>query len=105
MIAAMAAAVPTLLPGTITDTSIIDLALRTMLVAAKLSAPFLVTSLVIGFVISLFQAMTQIQEPTLAFVPKVVGVAIAMLFCGNWMLHTMVTFTVQLFERIPTLLK
>ncbi len=91
-------------PLEVTDTAIIELALKTMLVAAKLSAPFLVTSLVIGFTISLFQSMTQIQEPTLSFVPKVIGVAIAMLFCGNWMLHTMISFTVNLFESIPSLL-
>ena len=86
------------------DTVIIEIALRTMLVALKLSAPILVTSLVIGFTISLFQSMTQIQEFTLAFVPKLLGVGLALLFCGNWMLHTLIDFTVDLFERIPTLL-
>jgi flagellar biosynthesis protein FliQ len=86
------------------DTTIISLALQTMLVALKLSAPILVTSLVIGFTISLFQSMTQIQEFTLAFVPKVIGVGIALLVCGNWMLHTLVDFTVNLFEGIPALL-
>jgi len=86
------------------DTTIISLALQTMLVALKLSAPILVTSLVIGFTISLFQSMTQIQEFTLAFVPKLIGVGIALLVCGNWMLHTLVDFTVNLFEGIPALL-
>ena len=57
-----------------TDTTVIDIAMQTMMVALKLSAPILVTSLVIGFTISLFQSMTQIQEFTLAFVPKLVGV-------------------------------
>jgi len=88
----------------LTDTAIISIALKTMLVAFKLSAPILATSLVIGFTISLFQSMTQIQEFTLAFVPKVIGVGIALLVCGNWMLHTMVTFTQQLFASIPSLL-
>ena len=87
-----------------TDTTIISLALQTMLVALKLSAPILVTSLVIGFTISLFQSMTQIQEFTLAFVPKLIGVGIALLVCGNWMLHTLVDFTINLFEGIPALL-
>ena len=86
------------------DTTIISLALQTMLVALKLSAPILVTSLVIGFTISLFQSMTQIQEITLSFVPKVIGVGIALLVCGNWMLHTLIDFTVNLFEGIPALL-
>jgi flagellar biosynthetic protein FliQ len=87
-----------------TDTTIIDLAMQTMMVALKLSAPILVTSLVIGFAISLFQSMTQIQEFTLAFVPKLLGVGVALLLCGNWMLHTLMTFTTKLFESIPFLL-
>jgi flagellar biosynthetic protein FliQ len=88
----------------VSDTTIIQLALQTMLVALKLSAPILVTSLVIGFTISVFQSMTQIQEFTLSFVPKVIGVGIALLICGNWMLHTLVDFTVSLFESLPGLL-
>jgi flagellar biosynthesis protein FliQ len=87
-----------------TDSTLIDIATQTMMVALKLSAPILVTSLVIGFTISLFQSMTQIQEFTLAFVPKVIGVGIALLVCGNWMLHTLITFTTDLFDRIPSLL-
>jgi flagellar biosynthesis protein FliQ len=86
------------------DTAIIDIALQTMLVALKLSAPFLVTSLVIGFAVSLFQSVTQIQEFTLSFVPKVVGVGIALLICGNWMMHTLVTFTQDLFAGLPAML-
>ncbi|WP_435746813.1 flagellar biosynthetic protein FliQ [Nocardioides sp. SYSU DS0663] len=87
-----------------TDTEIIGIAMQTMVVALKLSAPILVTSLVIGFAISLFQSMTQIQEFTLAFVPKVVGVGIALVVSGNWMLHTLVNFTEQLYRQIPALL-
>ena len=87
-----------------TDSEVLDIALQTMIVALKLSAPVLATSLAIGFAISLFQAMTQIQEFTLSFVPKVVGVGVALIVSGNWMLHTLVDFTVDLFERVPTLL-
>lgn len=87
-----------------TDSTVIQIALQTMLVALKLSAPILVTSLVIGFTISLFQSMTQIQEFTLSFVPKLVGVGVALLVCGNWMLHTLIDFTNDLFEMIPGLL-
>ena len=87
-----------------TDTTIIELAMRTMMVALKLSAPILVTSLVIGFTISLFQSMTQIQEFTLAFVPKLVGVGVALLISGGWMLQTLVDFTQDLFAMVPTLL-
>ena len=87
-----------------TDSQVLDIALQTMLVALKLSAPVLATSLAIGFAISLFQAMTQIQEFTLSFVPKVIGVGVALIVSGNWMLHTLMDFTVDLFERVPTLL-
>jgi flagellar biosynthetic protein FliQ len=87
-----------------TDTDVIHIALQAMLVAGKLAAPALVTSLVIGFTISLFQSATQIQEFTLAFVPKVIGVSLALLICGHWMLTTMITFTTQLFHGIPALL-
>jgi flagellar biosynthesis protein FliQ len=86
------------------DTAVIHIAVEALLVAGKLAAPVLVTSLVIGFAVSLFQSATQIQEFTLAFVPKAVGVAIALLVCGHWMLNTMLTFTSQLFESIPSLL-
>ena len=87
-----------------TDAAVLDVALQTMLVAAKLSAPVLLTALVIGFGISLFQSVTQIQEVTLSFVPKMIGVGIAVLVTGNWMLHEMVTFTRELFARLPQLL-
>lgn len=87
-----------------TDTAVIEIALHTMIVALKLSAPILITSLVIGFTISLFQSLTQIQEVTLSFVPKLLGVGIALLFCGNWMMHTLVTFTNDLFAGLPAML-
>jgi flagellar biosynthesis protein FliQ len=87
-----------------TDTQIIHLAMQVMLVSAKLAAPALVTALVIGFAVSMFQSATQIQEFTLAFVPKAVGVGIALLLCGHWMLNTMVSFTQELFAQIPRLL-
>jgi flagellar biosynthetic protein FliQ len=87
-----------------TDTAIIAIALQTMMVALKLSAPILVTSLVIGFAISLFQSMTQIQEFTLSFVPKLIGVGVALLVSGNWMLNTLVDFTIDLYDLLPGLL-
>ncbi len=87
-----------------TDSAVIDIALQTMIVALKLTAPILVPALVIGFVISLFQSMTQIQEFTLAFVPKLIGVGLSLLFSGNWMLHTLIDYTNDLFTRIPGLL-
>ena len=87
-----------------TDSAVLEIALMTMMVSLKLTAPILVPALVIGFVISLVQSMTQIQEFTLAFVPKLVGVGVALLLSGSWMLQTLVDFTRDLFEMVPSLL-
>ncbi len=87
-----------------TDTDVIEIAMKTMMIALKLSAPILLSALTVGFAVSLFQSMTQIQEFTLAFVPKLVAVGVALLISGNWMLHTLVTFTQELFAMIPSLL-
>jgi flagellar biosynthetic protein FliQ len=87
------------------DTALLHIALQTMTIAAKLSAPILLTALLVGFGISLFQSVTQIQEVTLSFVPKAIAVGLAVMLTGSWMLREMVAFTEQLFEQIPTLLK
>ena len=88
-----------------TDTMITELALQAMTIAAKMAAPVLLTALVVGFAISLFQSVTQIQEVTLSFVPKAIGVGVAILLTGNWMLHELVSFTVQLYSQMPTILQ
>jgi flagellar biosynthesis protein FliQ len=77
---------------------------QAMIIAAKLSAPMLLVALSIGFIVSLFQSVTQIQEPTLSFVPKAVGVAVVLVVAGSWMLAEMNEFTTGLFDRIPALL-
>ena len=86
------------------DADVTEIATQTMIVAAKVAAPVLLTALLVGFMISLFQAATQIQEPTLSFVPKMIAVAIALLVTGNWVLAELVSFTHQLFESLPRLL-
>ncbi|WP_344774306.1 flagellar biosynthesis protein FliQ [Gryllotalpicola kribbensis] len=83
---------------------VLDLGVKTLLVAAKLSAPILITALAVGFAIALLQSMTQIQEVTLSFVPKLLGIAIVLVVCGNWMIQTLVQFTQQLFDELPKLL-
>jgi flagellar biosynthetic protein FliQ len=88
-----------------TDTAIVHLGLQAMLIAFELAAPTLLTALLIGFGVSLFQSATQIQEFTLSFVPKAIGVGVALLLSGSWMMHTMITFTQQLFNQIPSLTK
>ena len=87
-----------------TDTLVVELGLQAMTIAAKLSAPVLLTALAVGFAISLFQSVTQIQEATLSFVPKAIAIGTALLLSGNWMLHEMMTYTTQLFEKLPQLL-
>ncbi|GAA3291198.1 flagellar biosynthesis protein FliQ [Arthrobacter citreus] len=84
--------------------SVLDIGLQGLWVAAKLSAPVLITALVVGFAVSLVQSITQIQEVTLSFVPKAIAVGIALLVCGHWMISEMVSFTNEMFARIPHLL-
>ncbi|MBK8436439.1 MAG: flagellar biosynthesis protein FliQ [Austwickia sp.] len=88
-----------------TDADVMHLATQGMLLGAKLAAPILLVSLVIGFVISLLQAVTQVQEMSLTFVPKVIAVAVVLLVAGNWMMSESVTFTRQLFDQLPDLLR
>lgn len=67
------------------------------------SAPILIVSIVIGLLISIFQATTQIQEQTLTFVPKLLGVALVGLITGSWMLHMLVDFTQRIFGLIANI--
>jgi flagellar biosynthetic protein FliQ len=67
--------------------------------------PILILSLVIGVAISVFQAMTSIQEQTLSFVPKIIAVVLALVVLGPWMLGTMVSFTTNLFRTLPQMIR
>ena len=87
-----------------TDAAVIEIALNAIMTTAKLAAPILIVSLAIGLGISILQSVTQIQEVTLTFVPKLVGVGVVILAAGNWMLREMVAFTTQLFTQLPSLL-
>ena len=64
------------------------------------SAPILIISLLVGLIISIFQATTQIQEQTLTFVPKLIAIAVVGLITGSWMLHMTVSFTERIFQII-----
>lgn len=88
-----------------TDNQVMHLAVHAMIVGAKVAGPILLVSLVIGFAISLLQSVTQVQEMTLTFVPKVIAVAVVLLVAGNWMMGEMVSFTHQLFQDLPAILK
>ena len=67
------------------------------------SAPMLILGLLVGLVISIFQAVTQIHEMTLTFVPKIVAVGLAMLIFMPWIINKLVDFTTRLFSSIPSL--
>jgi flagellar biosynthetic protein FliQ len=79
---------------------IIALAGQAVYTVLKASAPMLVLGLVIGLLVSIFQATTQIQEQTLAYVPKIVAVLIALLLFGPWILNTLVDFTYNLLSNM-----
>ncbi|GAB6167689.1 flagellar biosynthesis protein FliQ [Clostridium carnis] len=66
----------------------------------KVAGPILIVAILIGLIISIFQATTQIQEQTLTFVPKLLGIAAVGLMLGSFMLHTIVAFTERIFELI-----
>ena len=72
----------------------------TIITAAKVSAPILITVLVLGLLISILQATTQIQEQTLTFVPKLIATAAVGIFLGSWMLQTIMSFTTRIFDLI-----
>lgn len=82
---------------------VLEIAREAMVLAAKLAAPVLVTSLVVGFAVSLVQSVTQLQEVTLSFVPKAIAAAIALVVAGQWMIASITEFTTELYEKIPTL--
>lgn len=72
-----------------------------MEVTVMVSAPMLLVALVVGLVVSIFQAATQINEMTLSFIPKLVGIMIAMVVAGPWMLTVMTDYMRQMFTAIP----
>jgi flagellar biosynthetic protein FliQ len=88
-----------------TDITVITLAHKALWITLLLSLPILGFGLVAGVLVSVFQAVTQIQEMTLSFVPKVLSVAAALVLLGSWMLQQLITFTVQLLSDIPQLVK
>ncbi len=83
------------------ETDALALARHAILVSLQLTLPIMILSLVIGVVISLFQAVTSIQEQTLTFVPKILMLSVALIVLGPWMLHTLVGFTSGLFTSLP----
>ena len=80
---------------------VVSLTMDAISVAMKVALPMLLAGLVVGLVVSVFQAVTQIQEQTLAFIPKVVALVAIMALFGPWMLGQLETYTVALWASIP----
>jgi len=85
----------------VNDGVVVSLAQDALMTALLVSAPILIVSLAIGLVVSVFQAMTQINEVTLTFVPKILGVFAVSAVLGPWMIGTMVDYTTRLFSSLP----
>ena len=86
-----------------TEAYVIDIAQNALFVTLMLAGPLLVVSLVIGVIVSMFQSATQINEVTLTFIPKIMGISLVVVVLGSWMGQQLVTFTVQLFESLAQL--
>lgn len=85
-------------------TLVVDLARNAILLALLIAGPMLVVALIVGLTVSVFQAVTQIQEQTLAFVPKLVGVSAVFLLALPWILQLLVKYTTELFRSLPSLI-
>jgi len=88
----------------LTDVEVTHLATQALLMGLKLAAPILLASLTVGLVVSLFQSVTQLQEVTLTFVPKLIAISLVLLFAGHWMLIQFVGYVQALFGQVTTLL-
>jgi flagellar biosynthetic protein FliQ len=87
-----------------TPESVVLIGQEAMKITALMAAPLLLSALVVGLLIGMFQAATQIQEMTLSFIPKLAVMALALMLLGPWMIHLVVNFTERLFENIPALI-
>ena len=83
----------------------IEVVSQAIKVALMLSAPMLAGALVVGVLVSIFQAVTQINEQTLSFIPKILVIVAALVIFSPWMMETMVTYTKDLFISIPELIR
>jgi flagellar biosynthesis protein FliQ len=83
--------------------TVINLASQAVSVSLKVAGPLLLAALVVGLVVSIFQAVTQIQEQSLSLIPKIIAVAGVMIVLGPWMLGQLVAYTAELFTSIPSM--
>ena len=83
--------------------TVINLATQAMMLALKIAGPMLLMGLIVGLLVSIFQAVTSIQEQSLSFIPKIVGVAVLIVVLGPWMLNQLVSYAQNLYLSIPQL--
>jgi flagellar biosynthesis protein FliQ len=88
-----------------TPESVMTLGRHAIEVTLLIAAPMLLTALVIGLIVSIFQAATQINEATLTFIPKLVGVFLALIIAGPWMLEVMIDYMRLMFSGIPAMVQ
>lgn len=84
--------------------SVMSIARHALEVMLLLAMPLLLAALVVGLVVGIFQAATQINESTLSFIPKLIGIAVVLMISGSWMLQTLTSYTRDLFMSIPRLM-
>ncbi len=82
---------------------VISLATDAIMLSLKIGGPLLLVGLVLGLVVSVFQAVTQIQEMTLTFIPKIIGMIFVIVLAGPWMLSQLLLYTAELYSGIPEL--
>jgi flagellar biosynthesis protein FliQ len=85
------------------QSQVMEVASKAMWVTLQVSMPILGATLVVGLLVSIFQAVTQLQEPTLTFIPKVLATVVVIVVAGPWMLNTMLSFTTDLWGAIPSI--
>ena len=83
--------------------TVVNLASQAMSLALKVAGPLLLVGLLIGLLVSVFQAVTQIQEQSLSLIPKIAGIAVVIVLLGPWMLGQLVSYTTALYTAIPTM--
>ncbi len=84
-----------------TEKFVLDVAWNAIMLTMKVAAPALLATLVVGLLVSIFQAATQINEQNLVFIPKVLAMTTTVVICGPWILRLLITFTIDLFKKIP----
>jgi flagellar biosynthetic protein FliQ len=87
-----------------TPDTVLDIGQRALEVTSMLAGAILIPALIVGLVVAMFQAATQINEMTLTFIPKLIIVVVVLVMAGPWMLQLITDFTIELFESVPELI-